>query len=418
MRKFIHNLLIAISIATSAGASEVVDSTSAARTVFQTTGGTIPYRIPAIACASNGDLIAVADYRYSKGDIGSGELDLRYRISTDNGKTWGTTQTLISHTYNGGGNLNTGYGDPCIVADRESSRILLMSCSGDVMFFDGTRDNHQGIARFYSEDNGRTWSAPEDISEAIYSLFDNCPTGTPRSMFIASGKISQSKTIKVSGHYRLYCAVLYMDNEGTRKNYVLYSDDFGGRWSVLGGINVAAIPAGADEPKTEELPDGSVLISSRVNGGRFFNIFQYSDITNGEGTWDKHAFSGSDNNGTASPGYTCNGEILIIPAIRKSDGQHVHLLLQSVPFGPGRQNLGIYYKELILPTTAAEIAKDWTGSHQVSRTTSCYSTMIPLSDGTISLLYEENASNQGYDIVYKSLRTEQITGGSYIQYFP
>ncbi len=415
---------IALAISTSATSasqkSEMIYSPSAdettSLTVFKTSGETVPYRIPAIAQASNGDLIAVADYRYSKGDIGSGKLDLHYSISTDRGRTWNEAETLVSCTYNGGGNLHTGYGDPCIVADRESSRVLVISCSGDVMFFDGQRDKHQGIARFYSEDNGRTWSEPEDISESIYSLFDNCPIGTARSMFIASGKISQSKIIRTGSYYRIYCAVLFMDNEGNRKNYVLYSDDFGGKWSVLGGAEVAAVPSGADEPKADELPDGSVLISSRVNGGRFFNVFTYSNIANGKGRWSESAFSGAENNGTASPGYTCNGEILIIPAVRNADRKHTHILLQSVPFGHGRQNVGFYYKELACPqdfSTGAEIAKDWDGKYQISEVTSCYSTMVQLTDGTLAFLFEENASNNGYDIVYRNFTLNEITGGAY-----
>ncbi len=135
--------------------------------VFDNVSSPIPYRIPAIAQASNGDLIAVADYRYSKADIGSGNLDLRYRISADNGKTWGEEKTLISYTHNGGGNLHTGYGDPCIVADRESNRVMVISCSGNVMFPNGQRNHHQGIARFYSEDNGQTWSQPYYLSDSI-----------------------------------------------------------------------------------------------------------------------------------------------------------------------------------------------------------------------------------------------------------
>ncbi len=384
--------------------------------VFPTTGQSIPYRIPAIAQAKNGNLIAVADYRYSKADIGSGNLDLRYSISTDNGKTWGDIQTLISHTHDGGGNLHTGYGDPCIVADRESNRVMVLSCSGNVMFPSGQRNNHQGIARFYSEDNGETWSTPYDLSDSIYAMFDDCTIGTAKSMFVGSGKISQSKTIKVGEYYRIYCALLFKDNNGTNKNYALYSDNFGDTWSVLGGINVAPIPSGADEPKAEELPDGSVLVSSRVNGGRYFNVFHYTNVETGEGEWTTCTFSGADNNGTASPGYTCNGEILVAPVVRKADNKPLYLLLQSVPFGSGRQNLGIYYKELSTMAdiySGAGVAKDWDGNYQVSFTTSCYSTMVQMDNDSIAFLYEENEVNSGYDIMYKALSIEQITDDAY-----
>ncbi|MBQ5645171.1 MAG: exo-alpha-sialidase, partial [Bacteroidaceae bacterium] len=64
----------------------------ASKEIFTTaTSGDIPYRIPAIAMAKNGDLIAVADYRHSRADIGMasyGRIDLHARISKDNGANW------------------------------------------------------------------------------------------------------------------------------------------------------------------------------------------------------------------------------------------------------------------------------------------------------------------------------------------
>ena len=67
--------------------------------VFETpTTSAIPYRIPAIARAYNGDLIAVADYRHSRADIGmanNGRIDLRARISKDNGQTWGEIFDIV-----------------------------------------------------------------------------------------------------------------------------------------------------------------------------------------------------------------------------------------------------------------------------------------------------------------------------------
>ena len=148
----------------------------------------IPYRIPALAVAKDGTLIAVADYRHSGTDIGvtdKGRIDLHYRLSYDNGNTWSDVMPLIEGKGADSPDfMNVGYGDPCIVADRESNRVLLMSCAGNVSFHNGTRNNHQNIARFYSEDCGRTWSEPEDIAESIYSQFDNSHYGPVRSMFV------------------------------------------------------------------------------------------------------------------------------------------------------------------------------------------------------------------------------------------
>ncbi len=387
----------------------------------------IPYRIPSLAVTPSGRLIAVADYRHSGTDIGVtnyGRIDLHYAISDDHGHTWSEVKPLIE----GKGDkatdfMSVGYGDPCIVADRESNRVLLLSCAGNVSFQNGTRNLHQCIARFYSEDGGQTWSEPEDIAEAIYSQFDTSTYGPVRSMFVASGRIMQSSTVKVGSHYRLYCAVLVRDKSATHMNYVLFSDDFGGSWSVLGDINEPAVYRTADEPKVEELPNGNILISSRYNGGRYYNIFTFSDVASGTGSWDEAQFSGANNNGVTALDNSTNGEVLILPVIRTADNKEMYLLLQSIPLGPQRANVGIYYKELASEIddyiSPYELARDWDGVLQVTKLNSAYSTMIWQKDNNLGLLFEEETHGKsdyaygGYTIIYESLSIEELTEGKY-----
>ena len=386
----------------------------------------IPYRIPALAAANDGTLIAVADYRHSGTDIGVtnyGRIDLHYRLSSDNGNTWSEIMPLIE----GKGAqspdfMNVGYGDPCIVADRESSRVLVMSCAGNVSFHNGTRLNHQNIARFYSEDCGKTWSDPEDIAESIYSQFDSSTYGPVRSMFVASGRIIQSRITKVGDYYRLYCAVLVKDRSQKHMNYVLFSDDFGMSWKVLGNINEPAVYNTADEPKVEELPDGTLLISSRYNGGRYYNLFSYTDVNSGAGVWDNAAFSGATNNGVESKDNSTNGEVMLIPVTRVADNKAMHVLLQSVPLGPERKNVGIYYKEIASfedYVTPKEVAQNWDGVTQITTLNSAYSTMAWQRDNRLGFLYEEethgssNLAYGGYTIVYECFDIESLTEGKY-----
>ena len=396
------------------------DPVEVAQDIFVTNRGGIPYRIPAIAMAKNGDLIAVADYRHSGSDIGvvnNGRIDLHARISKDNGTTWGSTFSIV----NGQGAsspdfMHVGFGDPAIVADRESNRVLVLSCAGNVSFQNGTRNNHQNIARFYSENNGATWSEPVDIADAIYAMWDNSSYGPAKAMFVGSGKIHQSRYVKVNNYYRLYCSVLLRDKNNAYTNFVLYSDDFGGSWKVLGGVNNAPISSGGDEPKVEELPNGNVILSSRINGGRYFNIFTFTDKEAATGSWGSVATSNSSNNGVVALGNSTNGEIMIFPAVRNEDGANVWMALQSVPFGSGRNNVGIYYKELASESdynTPANFAKDWDGRHQSSYLGSAYSTMCFQQDSTIAFLYEESTYGADYTIVYKNYTLEQITDGAY-----
>lgn len=395
--------------------------------VFQLLNPTdIPYRIPALAVTKDGTLIAVADYRHSGTDIGvtdKGRIDLHYALSYDNGNTWTDVMPLIE----GKGAqspdfMNVGFGDPCIVADRESNRVLLLSCAGNVSFQNGTRKNHQNIARFYSEDGGKTWSVPEDIAESIYSQFDETRYGPVRSMFVASGRIFQSPTVKVGNYYRLYCAVLIRDKYAKHMNYVLYSDDFGGEWKILGDANTPAVYDTADEPKVEELPDGSILISSRYNGGRYYNMFLFDDANTAQGQWLTKAFSGASNNGVVSADNSTNGEVMVLPVVRTADNKAMHLLLQSLPLGPQRKNVGIYYKELADQMDYLDpsfIAENWDGVLQVTTLNSAYSTMAWQRDNRLGFLYEEethgtsNLAYGGYTIVYECFDIEDITEGKY-----
>ena len=384
----------------------------------------IPFRIPAIATASNGDLVTVCDYRFSREDIGvvlNGRIDLVYRTSKNNGKKWGKTYILAEGKGEASPNfMNVAFGDPAIVSDRESSQMMVLSCAGNVSYIKGTRHHHQAIARFYSGDYGNTWSEPVDISESIYEQFDNSPLGPANSMFVASGRILQSRYIKMGRFYRLYCAVLVQPVKGSWMNFVLYSDNFGGDWRVLGGVDVSPIPRQADEAKVEELPDGSVLISSRVGGGRQFNIFKYSDVATGKGVWGDMAMSNAANKGVEAKSNACNGEVMLLPARRVSDGKELYLLLQSVPLGPQRTNVGIYYKPLeseVDYASPAKIAANWEGYYQVTKLGSAYSTMSWQKDNRLAFFFEEETyspwTGGGYTLVYENFSIEELTDGKY-----
>ncbi len=373
----------------------------------------IPYRIPAMAELSDGSVMLLADYRHCFSDIGFGRVDIRGKVLSPDGRRWNEEFTLIEGTGVEGA-VDCGYGDPGIVADRESNDILVSLVCGNTVYWHSTttRQNPNRISMMRSSDGGQTWSL-EEVTEQIYALFDDAPDGCVQSCFIASGKIFQSRVIKVGTHYRIYAALTARPNG----NRVIYSDDFGMTWKALGSLDQLPVPYG-DEPKCEELPDGRVVISSRAMGGRYFNIYTYADVSTGEGTWDAAAPSGKRAKGCISLENACNGEILILPAVRNADKAEVVLALQSVPFGPGRTNVGIYAKELpddVSSITSEVFAADWNIKYQVSDTWSAYSTMIQLGNGNIAFYYEEshNGMDKTYDMIYQELSLETITSGLY-----
>ena len=375
-----------------------------------------PYRIPAIATARNGHLLAVYDYRPCANDVGAGEVDIMLRRSEDNGATW-TAEECIANGVGGNQNVfNAGFGDAAIVADRESDHVLVMHVGGKQFFPYATATSHNAVGRIRSANNGLTWAAPEDITAQFMSTDSQVTPILPGTyaMFFASGRIVQSRVYKKDRYYRLYAALLVREvldgaTNPSHNNHVVYSDDFGDTWHTLGGV---AVPGG-DEAKVEELPDGTIVISSRKSYGRYFNLFTFTDIATAQGKWGSVVASHSQTGGIAFGANSCNGELMRLPVIRTSDGQACDLMLQSVPTGDSRERVTIYYKEMDYSRTytPTSIAQRWTRGLQVSERGSAYSTYTLQADGRIGFFYEEEPN--GYCMVYVPLTIEAITGGAY-----
>lgn len=300
----------------------------------------------------------------------------------------------------------TGFGDPAIVADRERNEILVMSVCGNRVCWHGNYgagteanpENPNRMARLriiYNEESGE-WEAtePEEVTYDIYPLFkDKDGKAHVGSMFIGAGRIAQSSMIKVGDYYRIYCAVWAVETGSYRHhNYALYSDDFGKTWNLLGELgndfNDSPAPFG-NEPKCEELPDGSVLLSSRKGYGRYFNVFHYTNFERAEGYWDGAVATDQVGNLKFGSNDT-NGEPLRVGGI----------LFQSVPTGNNRSGVSIFYKVLEdNPTTytPTELSNGWK-KIQITDRESAYSSMCILPDGNIGLYYEEEPG--GYSMVY------------------
>ena len=377
----------------------------------------VPYRIPAITTTKRGHLIAVADRRYCGFDIGFGRIDLVARTSKNNGRTW-AADTVIQRGSGVNDADDCGYGDAAIVADRTSRRVLCMSVTGSTPYIKGSRARPNRIARWYSPNGGRSWTVAEDVTDAFYALLPHT-----RTMFIGSGRIMQSRVVKKDKYYRLYCSVLTRTQMGDKDvacNYVIYSDDFGSTWAVLGGSTLDGYDSpclDGDEPKTEELPNGDVVLSSRKWYGRFFNIFRFADIAADQqrGSWGMCVASDQVPGGIKVGANSCNGEIMLVDATEAATGRAVKLMLQSLPCGEGRTDVGFWFKEII-PNgiySPRAFAHAWTRGLQVSHTTSAYSTMSVQKDGRIAFFYEEDSKDNGYSMVYVPLTIAEITLGRY-----
>ena len=387
-----------------------------------------PYRIPAIMNTSKGVLLSISDYRPAKQDIGFGEVDLILRRSFDNGQTWdepkciadGVPANALDYPHFG-----YGFGDAAVVADRESDEVLIICVSGKVPYPQATSTWRPCIARLRSHDGGETWTSPENITDQFWGVEGSLLTDTKNNVdcysgFFGSGKILQSRIIKKGDYYRLYAALLCR-GDNIAGAYVVYSDDFGETWNLLSPNTVKAC-SGSNEPKVEELPNGNIVLSGRKSYGRYFNVFKFDDDTYTTGSWGNPLESNKQENGITFGQNSCNGEILLVYG-KRTDGKYDHvypILLQSIPQGDSRTNVGIWWKQISYNTTynytSETISKTWNQGIQVSKISSAYSTMCMQSDNRVGFFFEEGPNE--YCMVYVPLTLEEITKNEYRMYDP
>ena len=406
------------------------------------TNGSQYYRIPVILKDNDGNLVALYDDRHnSNGDLGSShEIDILAKKSTDNGDSFDASATTAVEG-DGKQGFGCGHGDAAAVCDRESGDILVLTASGSVGLgssaasatrswnsYNLNLDNIIRIGLSVYSNSTKSWGGCTDLSEAIYTLYESDiyrasgNTSGITGMYVSTGRLCQSSKIKVGTHYRVYAVLNTWNTGGSNPGpRVICSDDFGATWTALGGVTTTPC-TGGDETQIEELPDGNLLLSSRVRSGtgRIFNVFTYTDVpTYATGSWGTAVTSGSSNTEGQTYAASCNASLMIVKAFRKSDNSTVDIILQSACMSSAREKMGIYWKELpaLHPYKYADFQTGWS-SFEINNTYACYSSMVQTKDGKVGIFYEshddDDTNTAGYyDLVFSKYSLEEITNNAY-----
>lgn len=316
------------------------------------------YRIPVIATAPNGDLIAAIDQRVpSCGDLKwNQDINIVIRRSTDMGKTWSNLETIVDYPF------GESASDPSIIVDAMKNTIFL--------FFNYM--NHKSEPNIYyfrvikSFDNGKTWSTPQDITSQISK-----PEWTNNFKFITSGNGIQTH----SG--TLLHTIVNLENG----LYVFGSSDHGLTWFL---IDTKIFPG--DESKIVELPDGKWMINSRVNGLGY----RYIHISDNDGKiWTSKVDSS-----LIDPG--CNGSILSYSYFYKGENKNM-LVFANPKSSTDRKNLTI--------RVSKDDGQTWSDGKTIYAGSSAYSSICILKNGEIGLLFEIDDYS---DNVFASFSMEYI----------
>ena len=323
------------------------------------------YRIPGLITTDKGTLIAVYDNRYiNSGDL-PGNIDVGMSRSTDGGRTWEPMKVIMDM---GAPHENNGIGDPAILFDPVTKKLW---CAA--LWSKGNRsiagsqpglspDESGQFVLVSSDDDGKTWSAPYNITaqvkNPIWHIYFNGP---------GNGIAMQNGTLVFASQYWDETTQPY--KVGVPHSSIIYSEDHGKTWKS--GIGAKS---NTTEAQVVETTPGTLMLNMRDNRGEFRSIATTKDLGK---TWLEHPTSYSS---LADP--VCQASIIKARVNIKGKMQDV-LFFSNVNSSNARQDMTI--------KASLDLGETWLPAHQLlidSRKSFGYSCLTKIDDNTLGLLYE------------------------------
>ena len=319
------------------------------------------YREQNVVVTNDGTLVVVCQGRNkSRWSDRSGQ-DLVVKTSGDSGSTWSEGRLVVTH----------GLKSICpnaAVYDRDTNRIHVLynlftwdytSVPKDIRGEMGDLHCRQYVVT--SDDEGRTWSRPREISDMVLAHGAVMVVGSGEGIQLRHG--SRKGRLIVAGG----------DFYKGKKVLCFFSDDHGETWQRSEVVPHQGKIAWASESKVAELPDGTLVLNSRTNvidGSPTRRRTRAFSIDGGT-TWT------TLENDPALETVSCNGSLIAVAHPRGKNGT---VLLCSVPVGPRRTHGTVY--------VSFDGGKTWPQKKLVVPGAFAYSSLVELPDGNIGLFYE------------------------------
>ena len=152
------------------------------------------YRIPAIAKAANGSLVALSDARKEHIHDITNNIDVVFRRSTDNGRTWGDYVVIFQGSSEGSTDCAkyVGYGDAAIAAFPNGT-LIATAIHGYGLSGNTSTTTPTDVVWKCSYDNGKTWTKQHTLDHSLFGNLRGCIS--PGSICVAEGGAIGGKAI-------------------------------------------------------------------------------------------------------------------------------------------------------------------------------------------------------------------------------
>lgn len=335
------------------------------------------YRIPTLIVSKTGTILAFCEAR--EGDDGS-PTDIVLKRSTLNerpvpskdlngyqrtfgyGFNWDRMRVVLPG--NGNGAMQT-----TPVVDRDSGTIWLccyMAIGGSAAHY---KDSYAGrVVLTKSVDDGQTWSAPIDVTEAVGPFNAGPGVGI---------QLSDGRMV-IPGYGR----------DGSR---VIFSDDHGQTWKSGAPVDNKQ----TDESQVVELANGSLMMNMRrpEGGCRYIAISKDRGETWNAGRHDE-----------TLPDPSCQASL--VRFVDRNHGSRGPLLFSNPPHrGPFEARTGLTVR------LSDDEGNSWKVVRQVNPGPGAYSCLASLADGTIGLLYETGQHHPYEKITFARFNLEWLKEG-------